>query len=203
MKLTTIKRLKEIVAAAATTVNIDGTDITMWGFAEGSGPVTIPGPRITVPAGEGLTINLTNELLVPVPSMIPGQAMPGTSTGTPGPTRSTVPGDSTLRIYSFVHETAPGETRDYVRDTIKPGTYLYHSGTHPAVQVQMGLYGAVTKNAVEAIGVDPAQAYPGRSYTDEAVIIYSEIDPLLHEAVAGGRTARSTTPAPSTTRAAP
>ena len=28
-----------------------------------------------------------------------------------------------------------------------PGTYLYQSGSHPAVQVQMGLYGGVTSDA--------------------------------------------------------
>ena len=43
---------------------------------------------------------------------------------------------------------------------IAPGTYLYHSGTHPAVQVQMGLYGALTKNAVDGGGGETPQQYP-------------------------------------------
>ena len=41
---------------------------------------------------------------------------------------------------------------------MKPGTYLYQSGTHPQVQVQMGLYGGV-KNGLSP-QPDPAQAYP-------------------------------------------
>jgi FtsP/CotA-like multicopper oxidase with cupredoxin domain len=88
------------------------------------------------------------------------------------------------RVVSFTHETpAAGGPVSYTWSNMEPGTYLYHSGTHPAAQVQMGLYGAVTKNAADGI---PAEAYTGITYDDEAVIIYSEIDPALHAAVAGG-----------------
>ena len=47
----------------------------------------------------------------------------------------------------------------------------------------MGLYGAVTRNAVDANAV-PARAYPGieYEYDEEVVLIYSEIDPALHAA---------------------
>jgi FtsP/CotA-like multicopper oxidase with cupredoxin domain len=55
---------------------------------------------------------------------------------------------------------------------VKEGTYLYHSGTHPQVQVQMGLYGALI---VGNYGI-----------TDEATLVYSEIDPDLHAAVDDG-----------------
>ena len=34
----------------------------------------------------------------------------------------------------------------YSWTNMKPGTYLYQSGTHPQVQVQMGLYGGVKKD---------------------------------------------------------
>ncbi len=153
----------------------DGAVIPMWGFAFESDTPTIPGPLLTVPEGEGLTINLTNNLTEPVSIIIPGQM-----------------GDSPQvvrnpdgRIRSFTHETPAGGSSSYSWGNIKPGTYLYHSGTHPAVQVQMGLYGAVTKNAVDA-NADPAEAYTGITYEQEAVIIYSEIDPALHTAVDGG-----------------
>ena len=48
----------------------------------------------------------------------------------------------------------------------RPGTYLYQSGTQPQVQVQMGLYGAVTKNAADATrdATARAQAYAGAAY---------------------------------------
>ena len=50
----------------------------------------------------------------------------------------------------------------------------------------MGLYGAVTQDAAAgSLGV-PAQAYSGVAYDHEAVLVYSEIDPALHEAVSTG-----------------
>jgi len=164
----------------------DGSLVVMWGYALasydiGNGPVIgdnvvqVPGPRLMVPAGQGLTVNLTNELNVAASIIIPGQM--GDS---PQVTRN-----PDGRIRSFVPETPAGGQATYNWSNIKPGTYLYHSGTHPAVQVQMGLYGAVTKNAVEAGAENPAQAYPGIIYNEEVLIIYSEIDPALHNAVAG------------------
>ncbi len=100
----------------------------------------------------------------------------------------------TARVRSFDAEAAPnsGTPANYiwgsVSNPVKPGTYLYQSGTQPQVQVQMGLYGAVTKNAVDAVsGSTPvrAQAYPGAPYDNQATLLYSEIDPDLHAAVAG------------------
>jgi hypothetical protein len=66
----------------------------------------------------------------------------------------------------------------YTWSNVQPGSYAYHSGTHPAVQVQMGLYGALTKDA--ALG----QVYSGVTYDNEVMLYYSEIDPALHAAVA-------------------
>ncbi len=175
--------------ASTTTMTMpDGASITMWGFAlvsydigagivPGDDLVTVPGPRLTVPAGQGLTVNLTNELPDPVSIIIPGQNMPlATGATTPQVTRN-----ADGRIRSFTHETpVAGGPVSYIWSNIKPGTYLYHSGTHPAVQVQMGLYGAVTKNELDA----PATVY-GQTYDAEVVMIYSEIDPALHAAVTG------------------
>ena len=49
---------------------------------------------------------------------------------------------------------------DYSWTSMKPGTYLYHSGTHPQVQVQMGLYGGVKKDFAAG------QIYPGVAYSN-------------------------------------
>jgi hypothetical protein len=49
-----------------------------------------------------------------------------------------------------------------------------------AVQIQMGLFGGVKKEAAAG------QAYAGIGYDREAILFLSEIDPLLHAAVAGG-----------------
>lgn len=174
--------------AAQTTIDMpDGTPVVMWGYALlsydiGDGPVNgdnlikVPGPRLMVPVGQGLTVNLTNQLNVAVSIIIPGQ-MGDSSQVTRNPDG---------RIRSFTYEALAGGQATYTWSNIKAGTYLYHSGTHPAVQVQMGLYGAVTKNVVEAGAGNPAQAYPNIKYNEEVMIIYSEIDPALHQAVAGG-----------------
>ncbi len=163
----------------------DSTVITMWGFrlmdanwVPLAGQLAqAPGPRLTIPPGESLTIHLKNTLATePVSIVIPGQAatMPAVKFG---PTDPYYPD----RVRSFTNEAAPGGgTSDYTWQNLKEGTYLYHSGTHPQVQVQMGLYGAVTKDYAAGL------AYSGVSYTKDVLLLYSEIDPSLHAAVAGG-----------------
>jgi len=63
---------------------------------------------------------------------------------------------------------------------LKPGSYIYQSGSHAALQVQMGLYGPMTYDS--AVGA----AYPGIGYDADVVIFLSEVDPALHQAVATG-----------------
>ena len=132
--------------------------------------------------------------------VIPGQALPLAL----GATAPSVARNPDGRIRSFVHETpaavggVAGPAVAYIWPAIEPGTYLYHSGSHPAVQVQMGLYGAATKNAVEATAGAPAEAYAGVPYDAEALLIYSEIDPALHTAVGGAIPTYGTAAYPST-----
>jgi FtsP/CotA-like multicopper oxidase with cupredoxin domain len=179
--------------AAAATYNLvampfgktmpDGTPVLMWGFSPDDGAFvpSAPGPALVVPAGDSsLTINLRNFLSEPVSIIIPGQAMPSTSLGS-GPVKFT-DSQGRQRVRSFTAEAAAfGGTRSYTWNNLKPGTYLYHSGTHPQVQVQMGLYGAVTRDAAAG------QAYAGVPYSSQATLLFSEVDPVLHAAVAAGR----------------
>lgn len=152
----------------------DGKVVWMWGYGldGASCTPTVPGPHLVVPAGDNnLTISLRNTLGQPVSIMIPGLA-----TAESPAFFNDAQGRS--RVRSLVHETAPGTTSSY-SFSAKPGTYLYQSGTHSAVQVQMGLYGAVTSDAAAG------QAYSGVSYDNEVVMLYSELDPAMHDAVAG------------------
>ena len=156
----------------------DGEVITMWGFAQDSsfgamdGTVTVPGPQLSIGAGGGsLIVHLDNNLPEPISLVIPGNREAGAG----NPVR--IPGN---RVRSFVHETAPGNTTASTYTwNLDSGSYIYHSGSHIAVQVQMGLYGAVTVN--EAANT----SYPGASaYDNEVIVFLHEIDPTLHNAVA-------------------
>ena len=157
--------------------------VPVWGFgldANGDGdladteqgdlPVSVPGPRIVVPAGaSSLQIALKNNLAVPVSLVIPGQAFDAAVVRQ---------GD---RVYSMTPEAAAnGGSHTYTFANLKPGTFLYQSGTHQAVQVQMGLYGAMTHD------FDAGEAYDGIAYDNEALLLYSEIDVALHKAVDAG-----------------
>lgn len=130
--------------------------VTMWGysacdagFANCSAPSS-PGPEITVPPGDtSLTIHLQNQLPEATSLMIPGQTKamtPQTFTG----------GDGRQRIRAFdVEAPASGGTRDYAWSDLRPGTYLYQSGSHVQLQVQMGLYGAMVHDAEMIPPADP------------------------------------------------
>jgi VCBS repeat-containing protein len=140
------------------------TQIPMWGFASDTGQVCgssqswTVGPQLTgvdLDLAGDLTINLRNCLSEPVSIIIPGQ--PATFT----------PVRSGNRVTAFTTEAPAGGSASYTWTGVKPGTYLYQSGSHPAKQVQMGLYGALTTGG-----------YAGSH--DEVTLLYSEIDPALH-----------------------
>ncbi len=162
-----------LVAGAFDQTMSDGRVVPMWGYAAAGagftnvGPFTAPGPSIAVPPGT-LNIHLRNDLPQAISIVIPGQ------TATLNPVR---PVD---RITSFTDTTAGGGGTKIYSFTVKPGTYLYHSGTHPAVQVQMGLYGMLKVDAATMV------AYPGIPYDSEVEILYSEVDPELHDAIDDG-----------------
>lgn len=178
-----------LTADVTTKTMPDGTVVTMWGFActSSSGPtglctnpgvITVPGPQLTVPVGDGtLTVNLTNNLPEEVSLIIPGLRQ--TAGASPVASFNDIQGRVRKTSFSAV-ATAFGGVQTY-NWTAKPGTYLYQSGSHPQVQVQMGLYGAVKQNFATG------QAYgASTSFSNEAVLLFSEIDPALHTAVAGG-----------------
>ncbi len=157
------------------------TNITMWGFAEGVGEPSSPGPALVVPPGDTvLNITLVNNLGVPISLVIPNQNGYVRS-GSAEHVTFTDPQNRT-RARSFVKQTEPGTSSVYSWNNVTPGTYLYYSGTHPALQVQMGLYGLLKKDAPAAT----PEAYPGIPYAAEATWIFGEIDFDVHAAVADG-----------------
>ena len=156
--------------------------IPMWGFAStAGGDASVPGPQINVDQtmNDGLAITVHNTLPEPISVVIPGLSG---SADVGQPARFAGDPNYGNRVKSFVPEVANGGSRTFTWTGLKPGTFVYHSGTHPALQVQMGLFGMVT------IKVGPTQAYPGVAIGDggEVPVIFSEIDPVLHQAVAAG-----------------
>src|SRR5271169_6030932 len=167
---------------------------------------------ITVPSGAagGLQINLTNSLsfansnTVPTSIMIVGQVGGGLGsarTTTPSPTHgeqqvtwpvassgpTNVPPPQGPRVQSFGTEVAAGATTALTWGLLKPGTYLLESGTHPSIQVPMGLYGilVVTAAPTATAGAETAAgtAYPGVAYDAELPLLLSEIDPVQNNTV--------------------
>lgn len=171
-----------------------GTAIPMWGYAlctaswASCGAATVPGPALTVPVGDDvLTVRLANNLPSPTSLVINGLIKPMTpvwNDGSSGPRGANL----TKRVRSFDTEAAALTGTAVYTWPARPGTYLYQSGTQPQVQVQMGLYGAVTRNA------SATEAYAGAAYNNEAILLYSEIDPALHAAVQGGTYGTATGP---------
>jgi hypothetical protein len=168
---------------------------------------------ITVPTGAtgGLAINLKNSLSfangnsVPTSIMIVGQVGGGlgavrTTTASPDhaaqqvtwPVADTgatnVPPPQGPRVQSFATEVEAGQTTLLPAwPILKPGTYLLESGTHPSIQVPMGLYGILVVTAAPAAtaGVETAAgtAYPGITYDAEIPLEFGEIDPVQNNAV--------------------
>ncbi len=174
-------------AEAFTKTMPDSTDITMWGYAvctdssfTSCGAPTSPGPVLEVPHNKDtLKVVLKNMLGENTSLVIPGLA----TIKTMAPKYFT-DGTGRSRVKSFDKEAGKLGKKKTYKWSAKPGTYLYHSGSHPQVQVQMGLYGAVQKDAA-APSAGIKSAYKDKddldiNYINEAILLFSEIDPALH-----------------------
>ena len=156
----------------------DGTVVPAWGFADdsagaGTGTITVPGPALNVPAGDTtLTITVTNNLPVPVSINIPGQRYPSGAT-------PTVSGG---RVLSFTNQVAAGGSGTITFNNLRPGTFLYESGTNPAMEIPMGLYGALVVRPAttgQAYELNPPYNVDS-TFADEAVMLLSDIDPAFN-----------------------
>ena len=168
MSSSTAYAVVQLMAVEQTWTSSSGTPVpvTMWGFANDTGNCASASPDWTVGPeineadldGDDLIIELRNCLSEDVSIMIPGQNA-----------ENSPPVKSGNRITSFAAITAPETVKTYTWRGVGTnlGTYLYMSGTHPAKQVQMGLYGALKVGG-----------YQGTS--GDVTLLYSEIDPALH-----------------------
>ena len=161
-------------------------EITMWGFCETDAnfdclngtTYTSPGPEINVPENDTeLTVYLQNTLPDATSVMIVGQANAPLPPNYTGSLRT-----ANGALTSFVPVVESGATGTYDW-TLTPGTYLYQSGTHVQKQVHMGLYGAVVHDAPSGSCGAASCAYDDVAYDTDAVLIFSEIDPALHNVI--------------------
>jgi hypothetical protein len=94
-------------------------------------------------------------------------------------------------------EAEPTGVVRYAFDAAQPGTYLYHSGTRPDLQVEMGLVGALI---VRPAGFGPGAArtaygHPDTAYDHEYLFLLSEMDARIHNLVEFGAFDAVDTPA--------
>jgi manganese oxidase len=155
----------------------DGGSVYSWGYAQGgfnsSNAMQLPGPTLIVREGTTVTINLDNALPAAagnVSAVFPGHVV--TATGG-------VPGELT-------QEAQPGGRVTYTFVAGQPGTYQYHSGTQPDLQVEMGLFGTIIVRPSDWDNSDPllrkAYNHADSAYDREYLYVLSEIDIDIHQA---------------------
>lgn len=142
----------------------DGNSIYSWGYANAGGLMQYPGPTMIVRQGDKITVNLKNELPVPVSMVFPGQAQQTSTGGTPGLMTNESTSATDTVTYTFVAR--------------EPGTYLYQSGTNPALQIEMGLVGALIVRP--RLGNNFAYNSSDTRFDHEYLYVLSEMDPEIH-----------------------
>ncbi|MCA9899959.1 MAG: multicopper oxidase domain-containing protein [Anaerolineales bacterium] len=162
----------------------DGNVVYMWSYADGQDDFQYPGPILCVNEGDTVTIVLHNELPEDTSIVFPGQ-MDVLANGVPIEPQFNGAGE----LVSMANiATAVGGSVTYEFVAEEPGTYVYQSGTNPGVQTQMGLFGGLVIRP--ALGPDYAYNNPDTKFNPdtEYIMMLSEIDPLMHQAIERGET---------------
>jgi FtsP/CotA-like multicopper oxidase with cupredoxin domain len=147
----------------------DGGSTYVWGYANGNGTMQYPGPTLIVNQGDTVTINLSNQLPAPVSIVLPGQIGVVASGGNAG---------------LLTREAPAAGTVSYTFTATQPGTYMYHSGTQPALQVEMGLLGALVVRPSAADPQHQAYGHADTRFDHEYLFLLTEMDPAIHDQVA-------------------
>lgn len=201
-------------------VDANGAPVTvmvpMWGYAQCNskdpldcGTATVPGPEITVSENQNLSVFVYNDLKTGTGDPVALDAG-RTSFAVAGlrlrlnngpmfwgAGKFDPAGDAPQprRVRSMTQEARQGQWARYSwlwkEGDLKPGTYVYHSATHPAVQVQMGLYGPLT-----IMPANGSEVYHGVSVDQTVDLFYSEIDAAFHADVDKGLAGYNPTPDP-------
>ena len=213
-----------LTAASTISSQPDGAQIYSWGYGcvgvpnmktfGGTGPsphckdAQLPGPTLIVTEGETVSVTLKNELpliagktsiVFPGFDVCVGQ-LTGASALTPG-ICTKLPNNGSLGL--LVGEASPQKSITYSFFAGRPGTFSYHSGSQPDLQIEMGLYGAIVvkpktaPSICRALGVTLAgvkgevdarlapAAYNNKDscYDREYLFQFGEIDSRIHDQV--------------------
>jgi hypothetical protein len=147
----------------------DGSAPYVWGYTTGP-RAQYPGPTLIVNQGDTVTITLVNDLDngQAVSMVFPGQSGVVASGGSAGLVTQEAPADSsTMVTYTFTASNA--------------GTFMYHSGTRPDLQIEMGLLGAIIVRP--PIGDKFAYDHADTEFDDEFLYLHTEMDSTIHNAV--------------------
>lgn len=185
-----------LVAAPGFLSTPEGNSLYFWGY--GTNDAQYSGPTLIVNQGDAVTVWLTNKLPVAASVVFPGQANVSVNTLS-GPTLN---GLLTREAGPAGLDGQGGGVVEYMFTADQPGTYLYHSGTRPDLQTEMGMVGALI---VRPTGFDPTVAAKRRAYADDAsaydheyLFVLSDMDEKIHNAVEQQVRGATTTPAPIT-----
>lgn len=155
----------------------DGASIYSWGYSVDGEAMQLPGPTLIVTQNETFKITLSNNL--PAAAGNVSIVFPGLEV--------TLEADAGGVQGELAREATSGSTVTYTVTADQPGTYQYHSGTQPDLQVEMGLYGAlIVKPAapVEACASNAGAAYThdGTCFDQEYLFLLSQMDIDIHQA---------------------
>jgi hypothetical protein len=158
-------------AGAGEVTTADGGSLHFWGYhdLDNKGGVALPqypGPTLIVDQGATVTISLTSSLPFGQCTSIvfPGHAVTATGGSRGLLTQEACPGDVEPVQYTFTAS--------------DPGTYTYHSGTQPELQVEMGLVGAIIVRPTA--GENHAYNHSGTSFDHEYLFLLTSMDPRIH-----------------------
>lgn len=155
-----------LTARTGRVITADGGNILVWGYGNSAGQTQYPGPTLIVTEGDLVTVTLTNDLPAEaenVSIVFPGHSVVATG-GLPGLlTREAPPDGVTSVTYTFTAS--------------HPGTYLYYSGSHPELQIEMGLVGAIIVRPLNGIG---AYGHANTVYDREYLFLLTEMDINVH-----------------------
>jgi hypothetical protein len=186
-----------IICTNGTTFNLETTTgyiglpddnvMFMWGYTMKGSAFQHPSPVLCVNQGATVTIILKNNLPEDVSITFPGQEDVMANGAPVQPQFDSITGELTS-LTNPAAANGGSVTYSFVAD--KPGTFIYQSGTNPAKQVRMGLFGVlIVRPALGANGEHyvnnraDSQFNPGTEF----LVLLSEIDPYLNQAVERGQ----------------